>query len=183
MVSFTSIVVLGAAAIASAMPTGTTATPPASSVISASPNAATHRVIAGFNGLRFEPENIVAQVGDLVEVHFNPMNHSFAQSSFASPCKPLNDNAIFSGFMPTMSGENPNVFSIVVQDNKPNWFYCSQTKGSHCQMGMAMVINQDFNSPNTLAAYKKAANLTGTSISPPRVQGGVIAPPKNGPGL
>jgi hypothetical protein len=166
------------------MPTGTTAPAySASGVVSASPNAATHRVIAGFNGLHFEPQNIVAEVGDLVEVHFNPMNHSFAQSSFANPCVPINDNAFFSGFMPTTQGENPNVFSIVVQDKKPIWAYCSQTKGSHCQMGMSMVINQDFNGPNTLDAYKKAAALTGTSISPPRVQGGTIAPPKNGPGL
>ncbi|KAF2437071.1 hypothetical protein EJ08DRAFT_644599 [Tothia fuscella] len=182
MVGFTSFALIGAAAIASAMPTGTTYTPP-TGIISAGPNAATHRVIAGFNGLRFEPENIVAEVGDLVEVHFNPMNHSFAQSSFAEPCKPINDNAIFSGFMPTPNGENPNVFSIVVQDKQPLWFYCSQTKGDHCQTGMSMVVNQNFNGAATLSAYKAKAALTGTSISPPRVQGGVIAPPKNGPGL
>ncbi|OCK81054.1 hypothetical protein K432DRAFT_248125, partial [Lepidopterella palustris CBS 459.81] len=144
------------------------------------PNAAIHRVIAGFNGLHFEPENIVAEIGDLIEVHFNPANHSFAQSSFASPCAPINDAAFFSGFMPTnmTQGEAPNAFTITVQNKDPIWFYCSQTRGSHCQMGMAGVVNQNFNSPNTLAAYKKAAALTGTSASPPRVQGGVVAPPK-----
>lgn len=44
---------------------------------------------------------------------------------------------------------------------------------------MAGVVNQNFDGPNTLAAYKKAAALTGTSVSPMRVQGGVVAPPKN----
>ncbi|KAF2099143.1 hypothetical protein NA57DRAFT_76375 [Rhizodiscina lignyota] len=148
------------------------------------PFRATHRVIAGFNGmLRYEPENIVAEIGDLVEVHYLPKNHSFAQSSFQKPCVPINDDAKFSGFMPTKEGEAPNVFTIEIDSKEPQWYYCPQTVGSHCQMGMAMVINQNFNSPNTLDAYKAAANKTEVSISPPRVQGGTIAPPPNGPGL
>ncbi len=157
--------------------------PPPPSKVASSASIATHRVIAGFNGLHFEPENIVAEVGDLVEVHFNPMNHSFVQSSFAKPCVPINDDAIFSGFMPTMQGEAPNVFTITIKDKSPLWFYCAQTAKSHCQSGMSMVVNQNFDGPNTLAAYQAAAALTGTSIAPPRVQGGTIAPPPNGPGL
>ncbi|OCK83638.1 hypothetical protein K432DRAFT_261935, partial [Lepidopterella palustris CBS 459.81] len=135
----------------------------------------THRVLAGFNGLHFEPENIVAEIGDLVEVHFNPKNHSFAQSSFANPCKPIGDNAFFSGFQPTEGKESENIFTITVTDKTPIWFYCAQTVGAHCQMGMAGVINQNFNSPNTLDAYKKAAALSGVSVAPPRVQGGFIS--------
>jgi len=156
-------------------PTGTNA---------ANPSIATHRVIAGFNGLHFEPENIVAEIGDLVEVHFNPMNHSFAQSSFDSPCVPINDDAIFSGFQPTPQGEAPEVFTITVKDKSPLWFYCAQTKGSHCQMGMAMAVNQNFDSDKTLANYKTAAAGTGVSIPPPKPgNGGFLAPPPNGPGL
>jgi hypothetical protein len=177
MVSLTALVIIGAAAIASARPIGTTPDLIANGVISASPNPTTHRVIAGFNGLHFEPENVVAEIGDLVEVHFNPFQHSFAQSSFSSPCKPQDDQAIYSGFMPSAQGENPNVFTFVIHDKKPKWFYCSQTSGNHCQMGMAMVVNQNDDSLNTLDAYKKAAALSGTSISPPRIQGGTIAPP------
>lgn len=139
-------------------------------------------MIAGFNGLHFEPENIVADVGDLIEVHYLPMNHSFAQSSFAEPCKPINDDAIFSGFMPTKSGEAPNVFTFEVKDTKPMWFYCSQTKGNHCQMGMSLVINEKSDGPNTLAAYKAASAKTGVSISPPKPgNGGKVAPPPDGP--
>jgi plastocyanin len=62
----------------------------------------THTVVAGFNGLNYEPNNIVANPGDIVEWHFLAKNHSVAQSSFAEPCKPLNidqgSQGFFSGF-------------------------------------------------------------------------------------
>lgn len=155
-----------------------------SNTYSAPPNRATHRVLAGSNGLHFEPENIVAEIGDLIEVHFNPANHSFAQSSFDKPCEPIDDDAVFSGFMPTQDKEAPMAFTFEVKDKKPFWFYCSQTNMNHCQSGMAGVINQDFNSNKTLANYKIKAAHTGTSVSPPKPgNGGVIAPPPNGPGL
>ncbi|ORY00879.1 hypothetical protein BCR34DRAFT_627887 [Clohesyomyces aquaticus] len=132
-----------------------------------------HRIFAGSTtangGLHFEPENIVAEIGDLIEVHFLPKNHSFAQSSFDKPCVPLNDDAVFSGFQfQTAAGEAPNVFTFPVMDKKPFWFYCSQTAGNHCQNGMSGVINQNFDGPATLAAYKAKAAGTGTSISPPK---------------
>jgi hypothetical protein len=59
-----------------------------------------------------------------------------------------------------------------VQDSAPIWYYCSQTTGSHCQNGMAGVINQNFNSPNTLAKYKELAATTGVSTSQANIQGG-----------
>ncbi|KAF2177830.1 hypothetical protein K469DRAFT_719300 [Zopfia rhizophila CBS 207.26] len=174
MVAFTSIAfaattILG---LASAAPQN----PPPTGVI--------HRIFAGSttanNGLHFEPENVVAEVGDLIEVHFLPKNHSFAQSSFDKPCVPINDNAVFSGFQfVTAQGEAPNVFTFTVKDKNPFWFYCSQTNGNHCQNGMSGVINQNFNSPNTLAAYKAKAAGTGTSISPPIPgNGGQVVPNK-----
>jgi len=178
MVSFTTIALLGAATFAAALPTATTGQD-ASPAIVARQGGATHRVLAGFNGLHFEPENIVAEIGDLIEVHFNPMNHSFAQSSFSKPCVPISDDAIFSGFQPTTSGEAPNAFTIVVKDKLPLWFYCAQTKGNHCQMGMSMVVNQNFDGGATLAAYKEMSAWTGISVAPPKVgNGGVLAPPK-----
>lgn len=136
----------------------------------------THRVVAGRAGqLLFDPENVVADIGDIVEWQFLPRNHSVAQSSFASPCVPNGPVSFFSGFQPVADGQaaSPNVFQIVVHDADPVWYYCAQTTGNHCQQGMAGVINQNFNSPNTLAAYKANAKLTGTSVVPP-VQGGLI---------
>jgi plastocyanin len=142
----------------------------------------THSVVAGLAGqLVFDPDNVVAEVGDIVEWHFLPMNHSVAQSSFGKPCVPDADvdTPFFSGFMPIKEGQALNVFQFTVTDTKPVWYYCAQTKGDHCQHGMAGVINQNFNSPNTLAAYKLAAAQTEVSVIPPTVQGGLVIPNPN----
>ena len=138
----------------------------------------THSVVAGRAGLHFDPENVVAEIGDVIEWHYLPANHSVVQSSFAQPCQPLaGDNGFASNFQPVATGQSSQVFQIVVQDASPLWYYCAQTKGSHCQNGMAGVINQNFNSPNTLSAYKAAAALTGVSIPPSHVSGSIIDNP------
>ncbi|KAG9192431.1 hypothetical protein G6011_11165 [Alternaria panax] len=145
----------------------------------------THRVFAGSttanNGLHFEPENVVAEPGDLMEFHFLPKAHTFVQSSFDKPCEPLGgDSAIFSGFnFNTTVGEAPNVFTFMVLDKNPIWYYCSQTNGNHCQKGMSGVINQNFNSDKTLARYKENAINTFTkqpSADPLASQVGKILP-------
>jgi plastocyanin len=186
MVSFTSVAI-NSAALAAIYISGVASAPTASSSYTpskvASGTGATHTVVAGLGGLHFDPENVVAEIGDIVEFHYLAANHSVVQSSFAQPCVPQAGGGFFSGFMPTPAGQqNPNVFTIDVTDKKPIWFYCSQTKGDHCQMGMAGVINQDFNGPNTLSAYKAAAALQlgkQQSISPPFVGGGIVKPNPN----
>lgn len=40
-----------------------------------------------------------------------------------------------------MDGSQSTTFSITINDTNPIWLYCSQTELSHCQAGMAMVIN------------------------------------------
>lgn len=142
------------------------------------PTGVTHRVVAGRAGqLIFDPENVVANPGDIVEWQFLARNHSVAQSSFGSPCVPdaILPVSFFSGFQPVDFDKiaSPNVFQILVQDNNPIWYYCAQTAGNHCQSGMSGVINQNFNSPNTLTAYKAKAALTKVSVIPP-VQGGEV---------
>jgi plastocyanin len=137
----------------------------------------THSVTAGLGGLRFEPDNIVAEVGDVVEWHFLPANHSVVQSSFDKPCEPLADGTgFFSGFnFATQQGQSDNVFQIVVEDRKPIWFYCSQTNGNHCQKGMNGVVNQNFdNQAFSLRAHRELAAKTTVSVSPPVVQGGEV---------
>ncbi|KAH7327776.1 extracellular serine-rich protein [Stachybotrys elegans] len=165
-------------ATAAALPTKTTRDEPTAVHLT----GVTHSVVAGLGGLRFDPDNVVAQVGDVVEWHFLPRNHSVVQSSFAEPCQPLADgSSIFSGFnFFTPEGQADDVFQIVVEDaSRPIWYYCSQTVGNHCQSGMVGVINQNFDNPDfSLARYREAAALTGVSVSPDVVQGGsVIANP------
>jgi len=45
---------------------------------------------------------------------------------------------IFSGFMPTNGVITP-IFTILINDTQPIWYYCSQAM--HCQAGMVGVIN------------------------------------------
>ena len=59
-------------------------------------------VTVGNGGLVFSPSIVTADVGDKVDFHFFPKNHSVVQSSFQAPCVPIKpDEGIFSGFQPT----------------------------------------------------------------------------------
>jgi len=158
--------------------------------------AVTIPVTVGNGALRFVPNDITANIGDQIEFSFfpkarpslplpspsppkqnltnTPQNHSVTQSSFADPCHPL-AGGFFSTFIPTNS-TSPEVFTLTVNDTKPIWIYCAQTKESHCQSGMVAAINAPATG-NTLAAFTlKAANAT-TSTSPPDTVplGGVLA--------
>ncbi|KAF4336801.1 plastocyanin-like domain protein [Fusarium beomiforme] len=142
----------------------------------------THSVNAGLGGLRFDPDNVVAEVGDVVEWHFLPKNHTVAQSSFAEPCQPLADGSgFFAGFnFPTKEGQAPDVFQIVVEDSKPIWYYCAQQMGNHCQNGMVGVINQNFDNQDfSLRRHKELAAETVKSVIPPVEQGGKVIPNPN----
>lgn len=168
-----------AAAGVSAAPTATTGNKPSGTVAL---TGVTHSVVAGLGGLRFDPANVVAEAGDVVQFAFLPANHSVAQSSFGAPCAPLaGDAGFFSGFrFATQDGRlAPDVFQIIVEDaSAPIWYYCAQTAGQHCTNGMSGVINQDFDGPNTLAAYQQAAKGVDTVV-PPVVQGGKTLPNPN----
>ncbi|KAF1970343.1 hypothetical protein BU23DRAFT_556815 [Bimuria novae-zelandiae CBS 107.79] len=151
------------------------------------PTGVIKRVFAGSttanNGLHFEPENLVAEVGDLIEFHFLPKNHTVVQSSFDHPCAPLAGGAgVFSGFnFAVKEGEADNVFTYMVKDKEPFWFYCSQTNGNHCQKGMSGVVNQKVDSGKTLDVYKRNAVNTVTvqpSADILASQGGSIVPNK-----
>ena len=58
----------------------------------------------GEGGLVFKPESVTADVGDLLQFHFYPRNHSVVQGSFSTPCQPLAGGA-YSGFEVVAAGE------------------------------------------------------------------------------
>lgn len=77
--------------------------------ISALSEATVIDVDVGKHGLVFEPATVTASIGDIINFHFYPINHSVAQSSFDDPCQPLTGGTgqipIFSGFIPVKTGE------------------------------------------------------------------------------
>jgi len=126
--------------------------------------------------LQFSPDNLKAAVGDMVQFQYRGGNHTATQSTFDQPCQPIAMNSpstvgIFSGFQPVAAAQGKiPVFTIMVNDTKPIWLYCSQ--GKHCQGGMTMVINENTaaNSSRSLANFRAlakdaAVNLPGTAVS------------------
>lgn len=114
-----------------------------------------HVVAVGMNplnnktGLMYWPEKITAKPGSMVQFQFWTGNHTVTQSNFDNPCVPISSinssiPGVFSSFMPAAAGEAMGqipVFTVMINDTKPLWMYCSQ--GSHCASGMAMVINEE----------------------------------------
>lgn len=69
--------------------------------------AETHIVKVGQDGLTFDPKMTTAAVGDIVEFHFWPQNHSVVAGSMDTGCTPIDNistNGFYSGFMPVASG-------------------------------------------------------------------------------
>lgn len=67
--------------------------------------AATTTIQVGATGVAFTPNSATAAVGDVLEFHFYPANHSVVQGVYSNPCAPSSDTAFYSGFVPTESGE------------------------------------------------------------------------------
>lgn len=184
--NFKTLAVLAAVfSLASAAPTAPTA-PTACDADTKAPSKTytqprvTHSVVAGRGGLKFDPDNIVAEIGEVVEFHFTPRNHSVVESSFGNPCQPKDATSFFSGFFPVAEGQSPEVFQIVVKDKNPIWFYCAQNTGNHCQAGMTGVVNQRFDSQFTLARHRElAAAVKVPSGVQNGIQGGARIPNPN----
>lgn len=113
-----------------------------------------HVVNVGWNpvnnatGLKFWPEKVDAATGDMVQFQFWVGNHTITQSNFDNACVPINEvnssiPGIDSDYQPAAASaakkEIP-VYSIMINNTNPLWFYCKQ--GPHCVEGMAMVINE-----------------------------------------
>ena len=115
MLKFASLLALGALPLV----LGQYGAPADSSSASAAPSATTsanpniHTVSVGQGGFIFTPNTTVASIGQQVEFQFFPPNHTVTQSSFESPCQPLNSTSFFSGFMVTQ--DSPGVRYITTQ--------------------------------------------------------------------
>lgn len=169
---------LAAPAPASALQPSSTLRQPANGTAATTSSRTTHTVVAGRPGLRFDPDNIVASPGSIIEFHFLPANHSVVEASFASPCRPKDADSFFSGFFPVAKtngsvAQSADVFQVEVRDNKPIWFYCAQNKGRHCQSGMVGVVNSGNTTNPILEVFRRnAAAVNGSAGVQRSVQGG-----------
>lgn len=120
-------------------------------------------VTVGKDGsLTYQPDDISAQIGDLVRFTFVAKNHTVTRSSFNDPCTPLPPPAGFDSDFRAVSGGATSQFNVTVTDDKPIWFFCRQRAPgaalSHCQQGMNGAINAPKTGPNTLSAFKTRAS-------------------------
>ncbi|KAK2010241.1 Cupredoxin [Colletotrichum eremochloae] len=139
--------------------------------------AETHIVKVGDGGLTFQPNDIKANVGDMVEFHFYPKSHSVAQAAFDSPCMPMGNGSamgFFSGPMPVSSGMGKEAWMLEITDKSPKWFYCAT--GKHCQSGMVGVINAPAGGKKTVEMFAKAAAEAKENVAPASTSGGKIGP-------
>ena len=128
--------------------------------------AVTHFVkVGGLAGnvpvLKYDPESVQANMGDVIQFDILAANHTVTESSFDYPCVP--NGGINSGFRPNKDNiPGAQLFTVEVRDSKPKWFYCAQPGNGkpHCQAGMVFAINAPASGYNTLEAFKaKAAKV------------------------
>ncbi|KAK4172654.1 hypothetical protein QBC36DRAFT_337382 [Triangularia setosa] len=130
-------------------------------------SAITWNVSVGKNGLTFEPNEIRAGAGDIIQFIFWPRNHSVVTGEFTRPCIPRLTGGFWSGFFPTAADTiNPQLFRVRINNSDPFVFYCSQNNGQHCKNGMFGIINPGVTGITTLSSYRNLAAGAGNATSP-----------------
>lgn len=133
-------------------------------------SAADHIITVGKAAHRFDPEELMAAVGDTIIFEFYPKNHSVVRGSWEQPCIPYEKlepqvRGFFSGFRPVRTIESdPPKFSVLVNDTDPIFFYCSALDSCNV-WGMAGVVNPRNDTP--IAEYQAEAKKPGTFVLQP----------------
>lgn len=113
-------------------------------------SGATHTVIvAPTQGVfRYVPFAVNASVGDTIKFMWGANNHTVTKSSSLLPCNRSSDALFTSG-----SQNKDFVFTQVVNDTNPTFFYCATP--THCQKGMFGIINP----PNAFQAPSSVSQM------------------------
>ncbi|KAB8290008.1 hypothetical protein EYC80_010334 [Monilinia laxa] len=137
-------------------------TTPSYSTGTSKPHGKVHYVTVGAQGKNiYSPNQVNANVGDIIRFSFLARNHTVTQSNFNNPC------TFNGGFDTGFNQFNPDnktdlfVKDFVVNTNKPIWFHCAQTQPkSHCQSGMVLGINPAGKFDAFLEKAKNSGNST-----------------------
>ncbi|GME62927.1 MFS transporter [Neofusicoccum parvum] len=142
-------------------------TPP-NSVIDSDVGTANVREIMVEN--KFAPENVTAQVGDVVKFEFWPTNNSVARSEFAYPCVPYSLTGasrvglgFYSGFKPIVANLAQPAYYLAINRVTPIFFY-NTAPGACIDHQMVGVINP--RDATQLSLQKEAAAAATLALSP-----------------
>ncbi|ORY04566.1 hypothetical protein BCR34DRAFT_442104, partial [Clohesyomyces aquaticus] len=128
-------------------------------------------VVVGGPQDTFNPNQITAAVGDIVQFQFSNGNHTVTQSAKDSPCTPLK-GGVHSGHIPFQDNQTTvGTFNMVISTADPIFLYCAT--GPHCQEGQVMIVNPT--STQELLDYVKASQGTKESTDGTDVVGGTVA--------
>ncbi|KAL1899040.1 hypothetical protein Cpir12675_001596 [Ceratocystis pirilliformis] len=126
---------------------------------------------------QFTPNNIEANIGDLIEFHFDEGLNSVVQTSYGNPCVPIEGGFSSGTFIVGLyQNEDPHVFTVPIQNKDPIWFYNSAVNQCY-KYGTVGGINIYPNRPDTISKLSSKARLyKGLLKSPNKVQGALGSP-------
>ncbi|KAJ7915488.1 hypothetical protein B0H13DRAFT_1999914, partial [Mycena leptocephala] len=109
--------------------------------------------VGGVGVIAYTPNQVQANIGDVIQFTFKQKNHTITRSTLANPCSPLvGEGAFDSGFVPVAANETDfPLAQFTVQDTNPVWVYCRQA--GHCAQGMVFAVNPG----DKFAAFQAAA--------------------------
>jgi len=136
-------------------------------------SAKTVTIVVGGNGTKqdasliFQPQEVKADVGDIVVFNFTNGTHTAIESTFAEPCIPAHDsnitlNGFDSGLRDAVNGTGQTTLSIEIQpadQNKTFWFYDLWGCG---QGGVGAINANDSDWENFDAFVRNAKRLNGS---------------------
>jgi plastocyanin len=124
---------------------------------------ATHTVVvAPSQGvLRYIPFALNATVGDTIKFMWGANNHTVTKGTSLTPCNRSEDAAFFASGLKNKDF----VFTQVVNDTEPTYFYCAAP--THCQKGMFGIINPvaSFGSPSSLGGMLPKLSANNSDVS------------------
>lgn len=139
-----------------------------------------HVVVGAGAALRFSPNKMDANVGDVIQFRFLALNHTLTQSSLSHPCTPAGGfNTGFRQFNPT---NNSGQFIVEYHVNtlSPEWFFCAQTKSRpHCEAGMVFALNPGNKFSPFLAAAIASPSSLATAPEDPEEVAATVTPYAN----
>ncbi|KAJ7349148.1 hypothetical protein DFH08DRAFT_743009 [Mycena albidolilacea] len=144
-------------------------------VIPIARSAVINVTVGGTGVIAYTPNQVTANVGDVIQFVFKQKNHTITRSTLASPCSPLVGAGAFdSGFVPVDAAATDNfrLAQLTVEDTNPIWIYCRQA--GHCAQGMVFAVNPG----DKFAAFQAAATGSASASAAPSA---TVAPTASAP--